>query len=625
MRKLICFAFCSIALMAQEPRVTKIVIQAEPGTRLRPQESAVLQVKVYGELTDVQGKREGRVRQAGWNLSISPAGGGVFSKPFKYQGDDKEPILESAGSRMAAIFRQATSQFLQKDSVVYHAPAEPGKYRIEAAIGGVKGELEIEVANDAPLQAKPERWTFGRERRVSDTYRPLAEHWAPYVAQETWFDWKADAICRSDFDNDWNLGNNWENLGQGSTQAYVYYAAIESESHWFLIYNFFHARDYSDNCIAGMCHENDNEGAILTVRKDGTEMGKLEAMETLAHNNVYSYTNDPEIKSGAHSIEAKIYFHDKTHPVVFLEAGGHGALGGGDKKSFFDAERFTWKQNTGITYVYKGTAERPKHAMDREIGYELLPIYHHWWPRAQPGAAERALSAFYKYTPVGGRPGMRADTVAGSFLGVKHGADKAKPFWGWHDEATRRRKILATGQWGADPAYAVSQNLRFPAGRPVSVTYVWNPYLNAGGREEPIPAAFVASNAVEDAAAAASPATAAPVAAAPAPAANALAAADQGSCEVTVTVDGAVALMVSGAQPAIETLEGAPGVVKASTCTAAVPGTGDLDYTLEKTSGRGEVKLVNADLGRVEIRDAARGAADYRVVVRWKRRSFFAR
>ncbi len=34
---------------------------------------------------------------------------------------------------------------------------------------------------------------------------------------------------------------------------------------------------------------------------------------------------------------------------------------------------------------------------------------------------------------------------------------------------------MATGQWALDPAYAVSQNLRFP--EPVSTEYTFNPYL----------------------------------------------------------------------------------------------------------------------------------------------------
>ena len=66
-----------------------------------------------------------------------------------------------------------------------------------------------------------------------------------------------------------------------------------------------------------------------------------------------------------------------------------------------------------------------------------------------------------------------------------HGIDKAKPFWGWHDEATRRRRILATGQWAADPAYAISRNLTFPPDRPVSTEYVFNPYLDINAPDPP--------------------------------------------------------------------------------------------------------------------------------------------
>ena len=576
-------------LAAQDPKLTRLEFKVDPAPRIRPLGSAVLLVKAYGELTDTQGTRMGRIKQAGWTISASD---GVLSKPFKYQGDDKEALLESSGSRAASIFRSLTSQFTVKDAVVYHAPALPGKYRVKAVLGGITGEVEIDVTPDAPDPAKVERWSFPAEPPSADPYRKLAEHYAPFIAQETWFEWRADALCRTDYDQDWNLGNNWDNLGAGSSQAYVYYAAIESESHWFLIYNFFHARDYSDNCIAGTCHENDNEGAILTVRKDGTPTGKLEVLETLAHNNVYSYTNDAEIKNGAHSVEGKIHFQNGSHPVVFLEAGGHGALGGGDKKSFFDAERFTWKQNTGITYVYKGNAERPRHATDSEVGYELLSIHEHWWPRAQPGAGAQAFSAYFAYQPFGGRPGMRTGTIGGSFAGLKESADKAKPFWGWHDESTRRKKILNTGQWGADPAYGVSQNLRFPASRPVSLIYVYNPYLDVG-KDVPLP-----------------PATAA---------APDAAGATEGSCEIEVTVDGVVSFVLAGDQPQWQVQNGAPQQVKSASCTAPASGSG-LDYTVEKRSGRGDVKLVDKSAGRVEIRDNSRGAGDYRLVLRWKPR-----
>ena len=81
-------------------------------------------------------------------------------------------------------------------------------------------------------------------------------------------------------------------------------------------------------------------------------------------------------------------------------------------------------------------------------------------------------------SPTGGGLVRRIRKSRGSFLGRKFGSNKAKPFWGWHDRRTRKKKVLATGQWALDPAYAVSQNLKIP-GR-FSLDYVFNPYLDIG-------------------------------------------------------------------------------------------------------------------------------------------------
>ncbi|MCX6585027.1 MAG: hypothetical protein NTX13_00415 [Acidobacteria bacterium] len=596
---------CS-AVFAQTP--VRLAVAAIPADlRIRPHGEAILQVKVYGSVPDGEKTKDGRLRQAGWSGEIASPNGGLLSKPFRFQGTDTEPFYDPSTGLAGSLFRQLSGQFTVKDAVVYHAPERAGKYTVEFRLGELRTAVAITVdPAAAPLVEPAEKWTFGPERPMADPYRQLAEHYAPYVAQETWFDWRADAICRVDYDNDWDGGNNWDNLGAGSTQAYVYYAAIESRSHWFLIYNFFHARDYSDNCVAGTCHENDNEGVIVAVRKDGSPLGRIEAMETLAHNNIYSYTaGDSGIGNGVHNVDGPLLLHNRSHPVVFLEAGGHGALGAGDKKSFFDGNNLDWKQNTGITYIYKGAAERPRHGVDREVGYELLPIYHHWWARAtqESNQNERLLSAFYRYTPAGGRPGMRAASVAGSFYGVKHGRDKAKPFWGWHDVATQRRKILATGQWGADPAYGFSQNLRFPADRPMSTDYVFNPYLDAGGPEPPIVA--VVRNVVGQ-----SPGAA--------PGAAPVAATGKGSCTVEVVVDGSVGIQLAGARPVYEVLVGAPQQEISQNCTGSLSRYESPQYRLEKLRGRGEVKLVDPATGRVEIRDPARGADTYRFTLHWE-------
>lgn len=460
--------------------ITRIELRTDPpGGRVRPLESIPIQVRVYGRLGD----KEGRVRRDGAKVEILDPGGGWLSKPFHFQGPDEGEFLDEYETTLGRIFGRVTAQYLQRDAVLYTAPETPGRYRIRASLEGHEAEIAIEVDPAAPSVFPEEKVEFGPEPVSLDPYRDLAEHYAPFIAQETWFDPRSDFLRRFDFDGDWNGGNNWENAWQGSSQAYVYYTAMETATHWFLIYNFFHARDYSDNCVAGTCHENDNEGIILTIAKDGSPYGRLEVMETLAHNNVYSFVADRRIRNGVHDIDGEIELHEGSHPVIFIESGGHGIYGSQCVYSryVYREDRFT--AGTGVTYVYEGRARRPRHANDRRVGYELLPIYTHWWLKATPeiGKQLKMFDDFFRYEPAGGRPRAALEWIGGAFYGRAEAVNKAKPFWGWHDTRTLRRGILAVGQWGLDPAYAVSRNLRFPAGEEFSLEYWFNPYLEVGG------------------------------------------------------------------------------------------------------------------------------------------------
>jgi hypothetical protein len=469
--------------VAQQAPVQELKLVTDPSpAQVRPFETLVVQVRAYGSIAKADGGTElVRIQRGGAKLKVLSPDGGWVSKPFRFQGRDDEPFYQSATSRFGQIFGALSKDFILQDAFLYTAPEREGNYEVEADLDGKTARLTIEVTHRAPTRVKPETQSFGAEPRRPDPYRRLAEYWSPLLAQETWWQPKSDAPVRFDFDGDWQGDNNWDNMETGSSQAYVYYAAMETSTHWFLIYNVFHSRDYSDKCVAGTCHENDNEGIILTVRKDGGEFGKLEVMETLAHNNVYSYTNDSRIRNGVHNIDGRIEFYQNSHPIVFIEAGGHGIYGSASSKaSKFSVRDGRFTDGTGMTFVYKGVAERPRHASDSLVGYELLPIYDHWWLKAaeDSGWRERTFDEYFVYRPLGGRPAGAGKRIGGTFLGRKESANKAKPFWGWHDEATRRRNVLATGQWGLDPAYAVSRNVTFPASEPFSLDYTFNPYLN---------------------------------------------------------------------------------------------------------------------------------------------------
>ena len=632
--------------------VTELTAWADPaGARVRPLESLVIQARAYGEVKqDAESEAEKvRLQRNGASFHLKNSKGGWLSKPFRFQGKDDESFYQERGSGLGAILLgRATGSFVLQDAALFTASEKTGRYVVEVNLEGKTASIEIEVTPTAPARRPEEKTNFGQEAGSSDPYRGLAEHYAPFVAEETWFQPKSDYLARFDLDGDWRGDNNWERAEVGSSQAYVHYAAMETETHWFLIYNFFHPRDYSDKCVAGTCHENDNEGMILTISKDGSTYGRLQTMESLAHNNIYSYQNDRQVKKGVHSFDGKVEFHDGSHPVIFIESGGHGVYGGADHHSRYSVSKDAFSIGTGVTYSYKGKAERPKHPNDRNVGYQLLPIYEHWWLRAHEGGGkgDRAFDAFYAYQPYGGRPRPKQIEIAGSFLGRKFGSNKAKPFWGWHDNRTRKKKVVATGQWGLDPAYSVSQNLRFP-GR-FSQQYIYNPYLGIGS-----PGALDAvSTPVAAPVVVASPRRSAPSAPArarssvpegvaggqsgltdavahlkgfQAPRSNDYnSSSKQGQFDIRMHVDGEIDFFVRGDMIRYQVLGGRPPEDDGSEHSQPIPRATLRRFELEKKDGRGQVTLVeppssaNNFTARFKISDPKGSDDRYHARLRWE-------
>jgi hypothetical protein len=470
--------FCFGEIIAQET-VTDIKISVLPATaKIRPLETAVIKMQFFGvkkkgvlDKVLADESKDGQIQIDNWKVETN---GGWVSKPFLFQESG-----EKTKSGFDNFLKQGLNSIVPKDSILFTAPGKAGKYTIKISHGDLTREVTIEVSNAATSQKKAETTNFASIVNSSDKYFALVENYAPFVAQETWFEPKADYLSRFDYDGNWRGDDNWENLPSGSSKAFVYYAVMETETHWFLIYNFFHPRDYSDFCVVSTCHENDNEGLILTVRKDGSKFGKLEVMETLAHNNIYSFTNEKAIKKGVHDIDGKIEFYENTHPIIFIEAGGHGIYSSDYKSSLFDAAKMDFKQNTGVTYFYGKKAESPQFSSDRNVSYALLPIYEEWWMKGsqETAQANETFDNFYVYEPFGNRPQANAKYISGAFLGKTAAKNQAKPFWAWFDRKTKDKKVLNTGQWALDPAYSVSMNLKFPENLPVSLEYIFNPYL----------------------------------------------------------------------------------------------------------------------------------------------------
>ena len=634
------FPVLSLYLIAQET-ITKVAIETYPSDRrVRPFESMVLQLLVYGDVNDRSGEKKNvQLRQNATGFKILDKNGGWLSKPFLYQGN-KTLSNELKTTNPLEALLGVGKDFVWQDSVLYTAPEKPGKYKIEVRVAGKVAEVEIEVAPKASSSKVPEKVAFPGENVRSDPYLKLAQHYAPYLAQETWFTPKADYLARFDYDGDWHGDNNWDDLGIGSSQAYVYYTAMETGTHWFVIYNFFHPRDYSDRCVAGTCHENDNEGLILTIAKEGTPFGRLQVMETLAHNNIYSFRDDRRIKGGVHDVEGEIEWWNQSHPVVFIESGGHGVYASTSGHSRFNLSRgFT--TGTGVTYVYKGKAERPLYVNDREVGYELLPIVDQWWNRVETGEKDKMFDEYFTYQPLGGRPPTRISPIPGSFLGRKEASNKAKPFWGWNDNLTSKKKVLAVGQWGLDPAYAVSRNLQFPATEPFSLDYVFNPYLSPDNIR--LPAVISSDGRVIEPQSSSQP-TARPdqvknsrgpsgllSQVASLPELPSYRSKDynvkskEGTLNLRLYVDGSLKIFIQGDKITYEVENGRPPRENGSDFTQPLPDVPLKSFNIKKKDGRGEVQVVeqpskgNQYGACLQINDPKGGEDRYWVEIKWKR------
>lgn len=279
----------------------------------------------------------------------------------------------------------------------------------------------------------------------------LALHWAPVHYQDTdSSDYDADYLSTVDFDADWDAKNNWEHEDDNLAwlSGAVYYSVVETSTHWHLVYGFYHPRDWEDfpDPFSLYTHENDMEGVLLVVRKDGSEFGRLEAMVSVAHSDFYSYippggsyTNGRENIDGTLVMQT---YNGVSRPTTFQEAKGHGC--------------FRWNGSDpgdAVVYYPTGTGEVPSSGNDRFVGYRLVNIF-----------ASNGLWAH------------RTDSLTfasfGTFRGDNGQDNAANAPWGWDDQndgSDLQRGLLAT-----DPAKLVAAY--FGNKGSFSTTYLRNGY-----------------------------------------------------------------------------------------------------------------------------------------------------
>jgi hypothetical protein len=300
---------------------------------------------------------------------------------------------------------------------------------------------------------------------ADEKHKRLAENYAPVIFQES-RSTVLDFITKFDFDGDWKGDNNWRNAYLFDQPGHVYYGVIESTSHYFITYAFYHARDYTARPYEGFApkteHENDMEGLTITIEKDGSEFGKIILLETLAHDVFFKYDNRDyrRVSNGSLKLDGSMTFVD-GRPAVWVEAEGHGV------KAASRAVAASVDSFAGIVYRF-GKAAVPESNRDPKATYDLVSIEDTLWAR-RFDVGEMYCCAD-SYVMADGRR-----VPVGSAFNGPIGGCAAKPPWGW-DQANDK---IAKGDWFRDPLRAYPTQVRI---QNFGGTYVHNPYLQSDER-----------------------------------------------------------------------------------------------------------------------------------------------
>jgi len=267
----------------------------------------------------------------------------------------------------------------------------------------------------------------------------------------------ADYITAVDFDGDLDASNNWDHAGDSRfpLAAHAYFSVVETPSHWFVTYLFFHPRDWSRKFFETE-HENDAEGVMFAVARDGSRFGALRAAVSVVHSDFYSFVPaGSRWRSGGEDVDGELSvrpFAGELHPVTAQQAETHA----------LKAWPYYQIRSEGVVYYPSLTrAEVPSSPNDRSVLYRLHDML-------EPGGLWELRNERSLYARFGVFAGDRSGRCGESALWCVRNAARAS--WGWddHDDPS------PAGSLATDPARLVQAYFRAP--ERISLVYSFNPF-----------------------------------------------------------------------------------------------------------------------------------------------------
>jgi len=212
---------------------------------------------------------------------------------------------------------------------------------------------------------------------AATTPEDLAYQNAPIIFQATDEEHgDLDYIAAVDFDGDLQGNNNWESATEHPFLPVVYYAVVSTDTHHFITYSLFHARDWATWCsgIFYECHENDMENFQIVVDRS---TGKRVAVVTQAHFWSSLYLNEPSDEADGEIIDVE------GRVGVFVESRGHAIYGLDDDNADVKRVRngYEFSDGHGVVYVPNRSARLypPSHPNERGVSYHLVSTRDKFW------------------------------------------------------------------------------------------------------------------------------------------------------------------------------------------------------------------------------------------------------
>ena len=365
----------------------------------------------------------------------------------------------------------------------------------------------------------------------TDKYKALAVKYSPIIYQAVNpSEPKADYLTRVDFDKDWDAHNNWLNLQTATAvPSDVYYDCVETVSHYFIYYVYYHGLYNSDTSTYK--HGNDMSGSVVVIAKYPKEHpiaveNYFQAGQSTEEILTYATNESGIVPDGKD--KNKFSVDDVFSEAQLFPVGHFLAYITAKADSGKDHETCLWidekpaapycklsKQIKStlktIKYVYSDGTEQQIKAVDNafpaqmdEASYALRSLLNDLWTRRMKDGNKGLFTGSFQYWNLAddpknpdNRPGAGTKLPLRFVDSVNEGGSvmKGKPPWAWkwnHEFSTNpnlRVYDMPKGIIIMDPAYYFIKrhnintvyNPQTKEG--FSLDYCFNPYLGIDNRK----------------------------------------------------------------------------------------------------------------------------------------------